>query len=110
MVDTCTIERATGAAPDPLTGVPPRTQVYAGMCKIGGDRPYEQSPEAAGATYTVQRFLLHLPAASGPFFPDDRVTITTSELQPHLVGKVYRVAGPDLRSMQTSQRMYVESY
>lgn len=111
MLDTCAIRPVIGESTDDLTGVSTPIYgpaVYEGKCKIGGDRPYEQSPEAGGATFTVQRYILHVPWSAGPFEPGMVVDITASELQPHLVGNVYRIAGRDERSTQTAQRMFVE--
>lgn len=109
MVDSCSIVRPGLPATDPVTGasVPTSTPVYTGACKVGGDRPYEQLPEGQGVTVTVQRFILHIPADGPRVQSGDVATITASQ-QPHLVGVVFRIAGPDERSWQTSQRVFVD--
>lgn len=111
MFDKCVARRITGETTDDDGRVTPTydpTPVYSGACAITGDRPYEQARETGGATTTVQRYLLKVPATAGPFDEGVVVEITESRFQPHLVGNVYRIAGRDERTAQTSQRMYVE--
>ena len=109
MLDTCVVERLdTSATPDPMTGAVPRLTVYEGRCKVGGDRPYENAQNAGGAFAVVQRYTVHLPATAGPFDDGDLVTITAASMQPHLVGREFRLAGSDERSWQTSQRIFVD--
>ena len=110
MTDQCRITRPSGEV-DPLTGKPlDPVVVYVGRCRISGDRPYEELPEVAGAQRVIQRHILSVPVSAGPFAPDDAVTITAAPHQPHLTlpGVEFRIAGPDERSQQTSQRMYIE--
>ena len=107
MTASCTVSRAT-ADRDPLTGLPVSVEVYAGRCRVHGDRPYERTPEAGGAVVTVQRYLLSVPVSAGPFEPGDAVVVTACPDQPHLVGREYRIAGPDERSQQTAQRMFID--
>lgn len=110
MVDECVVKRATGETElVDYEPVPVYETLYEGRCKIGGDRPHE-TPVIVGAAASVivQRHIVHLPVAAGPFDDGDVVTITAALTQPHLVGNVYRIAGADERSLQTSQRMYVD--
>lgn len=107
MTTTCTISRATGDR-DPLTGEPVLEPVYEGRCRVHGDRPYEQTPESGGGTVTVQRYLLSVPVSAGPFEVGDVVEVTAARHQPHLVGRTYRIGGPDERSQQTAQRMFID--
>lgn len=110
MIDKCQVWRMLPGVEDPITGIPssPRVLIYEGRCKLGGDRPYEQKPEVGGALVVIQRFTIHLPWSSGPFFPGDLAVVTESRLQPNMVGNEYRIAGPDERSAQTAQRMFVD--
>lgn len=110
MVDECIIRRPTGdVETEGYTVTSVSEEVYAGKCKVGSDRPHETGVTVGGSsTVTTQRHLLHLPVASGPFHVGDVATITAAPMQPNLVGNVYRIAGPDERSIQTAQRMYVD--
>lgn len=110
MVDACEVWRIGPGVEDPVTGIPApsRTLVHSGRCKVGGDRPYENKPEAGAAIIVTQRFTIHLPWSAGPFFPGDLAVITKVVLQPNMVGNEYRIAGPDERTAQTAQRMFVD--
>lgn len=110
MVDACEVWRIGPVVEDPVTGipVPSRALVYSGKCKLGGDRPYENKPEAGAAIIVTQRFTIHLPWSSGPFDVGDLAVVTKATLQPNLVGNEYRIAGPDERTAQTAQRMFVD--
>jgi hypothetical protein len=108
MEATCTVYEA--GTFDPESGAPtPGATVYAGKCEVSGDRPYESNPEAAGATATVQRYILKVPWDAGPFRAGLVARIDASRLQPNLVGREFRIAGPDERSYQTAQRMFIDS-
>lgn len=109
MFDECIAQRPTGHATEGYKVVPTLEDVYAGICAIAGDRPHE-TPVIVGDSSSLakQRHIIKLPAAAGPFLVGDVVTITKSRFQPHLVGNKYRIAGPDERTAQTCQRMYVD--
>lgn len=113
MLDTCTVSRVTGTTTDEWGNVTPVTeQVYAGRCKVQTFLPQEQNPEAGGATLTVQRYSVHLPVArtTGDYAPleGDIVTITASRMDPHLVGRTYRIVAPHFESTGTAYRVGVE--
>lgn len=110
MFDTCVVRRATGEnTVDGYKVTPVLQDVYTGICTLGSDRPHE-TPVVVGASSSLakQRHIIKLPVAAGPFLVGDVATITASRFQPHLVGNKYRIAGPDERTHQTSQRMYVD--
>lgn len=110
MFDTCEVREIVGeeTGPDGRVVAVYGEPIYAGRCRVSGDRPYEQTPEAGGLEFNVRRFILSLPAATGPYLENMRVAITASEFQPHIVGNEYRIAAVDERTAQTAQRMYVE--
>ena len=115
METVCKVERQTGETERDFKSVPvyetvygPGVEPHGGRCWVTGDRPYEQSPEAGGATFIVQRHIWKTPTSAGPFKSGDLVTVIDSQMQPHLIGNVYRVAGPDERTYQSSQRMFVD--
>lgn len=104
MVDTLSITRPSGEV-DPFTGQPINPEpVYEGRGKIQTFRPHESLPEAGGAQWVTQRYEAHLPVDAGPVRADDTVEVVAS-VNPHLVGRRYRVAAPDVKSMQTAQRV-----
>ena len=113
MVDQCTIRRAGVVTTDPVTGVvaPSWTTVYTGPCKVqeaAGFGGAGSAPDAGEHTYTVQRYVLHLPmTVTGPA-EGDTVEITAAELDPSLVGRQYRVAQEFAKSYATARRLEVE--
>lgn len=117
MTDQCVVRRPTGeTVPNPDFTVSPVLEViydprdprFRGRCYITGDRPYESTVESAGASSTTQRVIAVFPVEAGPFESGDIVTMLGSRLQPRLVGRSFRLAGPDERSHQSSQRMFVD--
>lgn len=107
MRDTCTVTRPSGVV-DPVTGATATTSVYAGRCKVLTYEGYEQTPEAGGHQFTVQRYRVDFPVAGLLPRPGDLVTITTAEKDPHLVGKTYRVTAPFNKSLATANRCFVD--
>ena len=108
MVDTCTVQPVTGvddATGDPTLG----TAVYTGKCKVQTTQAQEANPEAGGATYTVQRYAVHVPV--GAFVPavGHVVTITAAALDAGLVSRKYRVVALLHKSLATAYRLAVES-
>lgn len=95
--------------PDGST-TPSWTLVDSGKGRISGDRPYESNPEAGSHPFTVQRYILSKPVGTGPYADGDVAKVTVCPENTALVGKVFRIAGPDTRSQQTAQRMFVEDY
>lgn len=107
MRDVVTIERPDGP-PDPLTGVPERVPVYEGRGKVQSFRPHETALEVVGATVVQGRREVHVPYDVGPVKVGDVVTVTASVDQPLLVGQEFRVAFPDVKTLQTAQRLLVD--
>jgi len=108
MVDTCTVCPVTGV--NESTGAPTLgTAVYTGKCKVQTTQAQEANPEAGGATYTVQRYAVHVPV--GAFVPvvGHVVTITAAALDAGLVGRQYRVVALLHKTLATAQRLAVEA-
>jgi len=110
MLDTCTVAPVTGV--DESTGAPTLgTAVYTGKCKVQTSQAQEANPEAGGATYTVQRYAVHVPV--GAFVPvvGHVVTITAVDVHgdPNLVGRQYRVVALLHKSQPTAYRLGVEA-
>jgi len=111
MVDTCTVCPVTGV--DESTGAPTLgTAVYVGRCKVQTTQAQEANPEAGGATYTVQRYAVHVPVpeTSAGYKPvvGHVVTITAAALDAGLVGRKYRVVALLHKSLATAYRLGVE--
>ena len=111
MVDRVLIEELGKpvTAPDGKVTTP-RTTVYAGKGEVTGDRPYESNPDVGGvATVSQQRYRLRIPATAARLAGGMAATITASRLQPHLVGREFRIAGPDERTLQTAQVVFIDT-
>lgn len=111
MLDTCTVKVKTGESTNETTGVVTPTYgaaIYSGKCKVQTTEPQERSHEAGGATYTVQRYAVHVPV--GAFVPavGQVVTITAASLDAGLVGRQYRVVALLHKTMSTAYRLGVE--
>lgn len=110
MVDSCIIRYATGVTTDaegvdtPAYGDP----VYAGKCRVQTKIARVQEPTAGEHQFTLQRSELHVPVTAGPFNVNAVVEITASVVAPHLVGKVYRVAGVQPKTFESAQRLHIE--
>lgn len=108
MVDTLHIGRGSGEV-DPFTGEPETVAVYEGAGKIQTFEPYETVLEVGGSSVVQQRYAVHVPVDAGPFRVGDVVEVVFSG-NPNLAGTRYRVAGLNLKSFQTAQRLLVDTY
>lgn len=114
MRDACTIHVVSGVTTDPETGAttPATTTLYTGKCKVQTFEPQERTPEAGGATFTVQRYAVHVPVAGAAddYEPavDHVVTITTAAADPHLAGRAFLVVALLHKTNATAYRLGVE--
>ena len=106
MVDTVSIARP--GDPDPLTGRPTMTNVYAGKAKVQTYQAQEARPEAGGHVYTVQRYAVHVPVGAYSPAVGDVVTVTVGTLDPLLADRTFRVVALLHKSMATAYRLAVE--
>lgn len=108
MLDACTVERLTGSAADPETGVitPTRSVIYSGKCKLQQSAPATAPTTIGEAEIFVGQLTLHLPvtAVTALVAPDDRATMTTCVLDASLVGKEFKLRGPAHKSFATARR------
>ncbi|GIG27183.1 DUF6093 family protein [Cellulomonas denverensis] len=109
MIDLCQVSREDPDAPvDELTGERARMVVYAGPAKSQTYEAYEQTPEAGGHNYTVQRYAAHFPV--GAFEPrvGDVIEWTACPLDPDRVGARERITAPFSKTLATAQRVFVD--
>lgn len=110
MNDTCSVARPNPKpTTDPVTGKVTRssTPVYTGKCRLQQSLAQASTQEAGEHVFTEQGIRWDTPVGSGPFKVGDMVTMTASELDGQLVGKVYRVEQLFNKSQATAQRCRV---
>ena len=110
MLDTCTAVRRGSASTNSTTGAVTvsSTTLYSGKCRVQNAGLAAQTVEAAGRTATVERPTIHVPVGAFAARPGDVITITASETDATLVGRVYRVVGAQVKSLATAYRLPVE--
>jgi len=116
MIDTCEVRRPGGQTTDPDTGEVSTSGpvVYGpespekGKCKVQQTIAQSSKPEAGGLVFTVQDARIDFPVSAGPFHVNDVATLKTSELDPQLVGRMFRIVEVFHKSMATAQRTRVE--
>lgn len=108
MIDTGRIRRVTGTATN-LDGTTSTTyvDVYTGKCRIQTTDPYESRPEAGEHSFTVVRSVLQVPMSVTGVETGDIFDLLTSQLDPDLVNRIWRVAGPSGKSHQTMRRFFI---
>lgn len=110
MKDSCQVRRASSKpTTDNATGKVTResSEVYVGKCRLQQTLAQASTKEAGEHVFTEQGIQWQTPVGSGPFKVGDMVTMTSSELDGQLVGKVYRVEELFNKSQATSQRCRV---
>jgi hypothetical protein len=111
MVDACTITRAGAAgAFNPITGGygSSSTSVYVGKCRVQIRSASVSTPEFGGQAVVVQQVELQVPMSVLGVRPGDTVTVTASQRDPDLVGRVYTVSAPFAKTDATARRLRVE--
>jgi hypothetical protein len=109
LIDTCLIDRQTGASTNPTTGAvtPIYTTVYAGRCEVkqGGGASAGQT-EVAEATLRLGSYDIKLPIDDAlDVRPDDRVTITAARNDTDLVGRKFFLTGEAHATAKTGRRI-----
>lgn len=110
MVDACTISRKTGESinAETLESVPTTAQQYSGVCRLTMPGTVARDSESGSRVLIEQQLMLSLPiATSGSVRVNDVVTITSSENDPTLVGRTFRIAGGHHQSQATARRFPV---
>ena len=108
MFETCIVSRPGEPFTDPDGIVTtPLIEVYTGKCKVQTAGAQAASPVAGGHVYTVENLQLHLPVATS-LNTGDTATITSSLLDPTLVGLTFRLVELARGSQRTAARWNVE--
>jgi Family of unknown function (DUF6093) len=111
-LDTITVTRLTGVTnvPDAGTVTNVYTTIYSGPGKIQRTpRTSRVQPANVGeAEVFMSRLELHLPIAAVGITADDIATVTASQLDPDLVGKVFHVREIAAKTLQTARRFGIE--
>lgn len=109
MRDACVVDRRTGRVLNEATleYTDVWVEVYAGRCrvKVKGTQPAESEPGAR--TFVVTDAVVQLPVDATHYADGDRVTVTSCEFDPALVGVVLSVTSRDPISQATSRRLHV---
>lgn len=109
MVDACTITRPAGAPVwDDATGTytqAPPTTVYTGKCRVQMPQAQNRNPAAGDVEWTVQAFEVQVPMSAVGVHVDDTVTVTASDLDSDLVGRVFKVVSLAHKTHMTSRRL-----
>lgn len=109
MADTCTIRRVTGQTTDEDGNVTPTYDVlYTGRCRVQTRDPYESKPEAGDHQSVVLRDVVMVPVSVTGITSGDLVETTASALDPDLVGRRWRIAGPSRKTHMTQRRFYAQ--
>lgn len=112
MVDFCTVERAGDPTVDPDTGVvsPAFTSAYSGKCKVQSAAGVSSvgNPDAGERQWSVQQLQVHLPVSAPAVSVGDRITVTESQFDPALAGRVFTVRQLLHKSFATAQRLGVD--
>ena len=108
MVDSCTVRRVTNTV-NPATGadVVTSTTLYTGRAKVQTFEAFEQTPNASGHEFTVQRYSVHLPVGSFAPAVGDLVDITAATLDDGLTGRTFRVVALLHKTAATAYRLAV---
>lgn len=110
MVDTVRISTVGDGVLDEATGAVTAalTTVYEGKGRIQTYEPYEHTADAAGHTFTTQRYAVHVPVESCAPAVGMVVDVVTATHDANLVGRRYRVVALLHKSLATAYRLGVE--
>lgn len=104
--DAVTIQHPTGSSLNTTTGVltPTYSTVYAGPAKVQGAMQ-ATAREVGEAHLAVLSPSVHVPISVTGVVQGDVVTVTAAANDAELVGRVFRVDGPDHKSYATARRL-----
>jgi hypothetical protein len=111
MADTCTITRSAPAFTDPVTGRQAHnvTTLYSGKCRIKQQSQGDvRTTDAGEADHLMLRLELQLPMSATGFRVTDEVVINTSQLDPDLAGRKFRIRVLDHKTHAVMRRMGIE--
>mgnify|MGYP006899132856 FL=1 len=111
MSDVVRVSRASGGpVTDPVTGVAsvPSVVVYEGIGRVQTRARMTESERVEGVQmYVLSTMVLQLPAHVSPLV-DDEVQVVESDMDPLLVGRVFRVKSAPRKSHATMTRCEAE--
>lgn len=111
MVDACTVVRITSQATNDLTAAVADTTaaLYAGKCRIQLQAKAHARAEDVGEDYVrLLRIEVQLPMTVTGLRTQDVITITSSALDPDLVGRKFRVRDLMHKTHATARRVLAE--
>ena len=112
MVDTADLRGPDVKGPLNVTTrkypVTPGPLKYSGMAKVQTTDTMGRPHDAAERIVMRTRFEVHLPMSAPVAAVDDVITVTSSELDPQLVGRRFRVVSLVHKSFMTARRLAVE--
>lgn len=88
--------------------ITPGSLKYAGAAKVQTTDTIGNAKDAAERLIMTTRFEVHLPMSAAAAAVDDVWTCTSSELDPQLVGRRFRVVSLVHKSFMTARRLAVE--
>lgn len=86
----------------------PGSLKYSGVAKVQTTDTIGNAKDAAERLIMTTRFEVHLPMSAATAAVDDVWTCTSSELDPQLVGRRFRVVSLVHKSFMTARRLAVE--
>jgi hypothetical protein len=87
-------------APDPII-------VYEGKCYVGGSWQPSYTTEG-GLEARIETYFLNIPLEEGPVIHGDRVVITASLRNPHLVDREFLCGGHDVGTHKVKQKIPIQ--
>lgn len=112
MIDTAELRGADVKGPLNTTtrkySVTPGALKYSGAVKVQSTDTMGRPHDAAERIVMRTRFEVHLPMTADVAAVDDVITVTSSKLDPQLVGRRFRVVSLIHKSDMTARRLAVE--
>lgn len=107
MVDACTITRVTGRTTDPDTGevTDTRSTLYTGACRVQQAQASAQREDVGQDHLLLLRLEVQLPMSVVGLQVGDEVTITASEADEDLPGRVFLVHDLAHKTEATARRV-----
>ena len=111
MVDVCTITRGGAQTFNPVAGdyiTSSAAQVYTGKCRVRTATTPDRTADTGDRQVSLRTFTIQLPTVVTTVFIDDVVAVTSSTLDPDLVGAHMRVTSVGKGTHVTARRLTAE--
>lgn len=108
MVDSCTVRRRTGTTTDPNTGevTPTYTVIRTGQkCKVQTRGYWGEARDVGEAAVVILSLEIQFPTSVTDLVTRDEITIDSSQNDPTLVGRVFRLKDLSHKSFATARRV-----